>query len=217
MAEKKSSVPKRFRNYATIVYPESAPEGWEEVLSSYHIPAFISPLHDKDKLPDGSLKKPHYHVMIMFDNVKTMEQVKEIFDSFCGVGCEVIQALSGYARYLCHIDNPEKHQYSVDDVRSIAGADYYNLTHTTADRHKALNDMRQYCQDNDIVSFSDFWDYCALNNFEWFKLIADNSAYVMDRYLKARYWTKGNMSEKKYDVRDKLLSMIDKQREKDPN
>lgn len=189
MADKKSSTPKRYRNFSCIVYPESAPEGWEEVLSSYHVPAFISPLHDKDVLPDGTPKKPHYHVLIMFDNVKNPDQVTEIFTSFCGVGCEIIQSVCGYARYLCHLDELNKYHYSIDDVRCIAGADYFNMTHTSADRYKALNDMRQYCMENDIVSFSDFWDYCAVNNYEWFKLIADNSAYVMDRYLKSREWT----------------------------
>lgn len=28
-------------------------------------------LHDKDKLPDGSLKKPHYHLMVYFDTART--------------------------------------------------------------------------------------------------------------------------------------------------
>lgn len=189
MSKEKSSVPSRFRNWATIVYPESAPPDWQDILSSYHIPAFISPLHDRDVLPDGTLKKPHYHVLIMFEGVKTREQVVDIFSSFFGVGCEIIQSLIGYARYLCHLDELNKVKYSVDDVISLAGADYYHLTSTSSDRYKSLNAMRQYCADNNVTSFSDFWDYCALHNFEWFKLIADNSAYVMDRYLKSREWT----------------------------
>ena len=42
MAEKKSSTG-RYRNFATIVYPESAVSDWQEILSSYHVPAFVSP------------------------------------------------------------------------------------------------------------------------------------------------------------------------------
>lgn len=195
MAEKNSSIVKRYRNYASIVYPESVVNGWEEILSSYHIPAFISPLHDKDVNADGTSKKPHYHVMVMFDNVKTPDQAREIFSSFGAVGCEVIQSICGYARYLCHLDEIEKFHYSVDDVRSLAGADYFHITQTSADRHKAIKAMKDFCRDNDIVSFSDFWDYCGENNYQWFKLIADNSAYVMDRYLKAREWTKKKKEE----------------------
>ena len=37
----------RFRNFATIVYPESAPEGWLDILDEECVEAFVSPLHDK--------------------------------------------------------------------------------------------------------------------------------------------------------------------------
>ena len=57
----------RGRNFATMVYPESAPENWREILAGYFIPAFISPLHDKDLNPTGEPKKPHHHVMLMFE------------------------------------------------------------------------------------------------------------------------------------------------------
>lgn len=64
----------RGRNFATMVYPESAPENWREILAGYFIPAFISPLHDKDKNPTGEPKKPHHHVMLMFEGKKAMSR-----------------------------------------------------------------------------------------------------------------------------------------------
>lgn len=67
----------RTRNYATMVYPESAPENWQTVIAESKIPVFISPLHDKDINPDGTPKKPHYHVLTSFDSVKTVDQAKE--------------------------------------------------------------------------------------------------------------------------------------------
>ena len=97
----KSSGSGRTRNYATVVYPESAPENWKEILTDFFIPAFISPLHDKDINPGGEPKKPHYHVIIMFDSVKTTEQAKAVFEQIGGVGCEVIGSIRGYTRYLC--------------------------------------------------------------------------------------------------------------------
>ena len=74
---------KRYRNFATIVYPESAPSDWINILRSEIIPFFVSPLHDRDILEDGTPKKPHYHVMLMFDGVKTVEQVKETIIKIC--------------------------------------------------------------------------------------------------------------------------------------
>ena len=51
----------RVRNYATIVYQESAPAGWLDILDELHIPAFVSPLHDKDLNKEGEIKKAHWH------------------------------------------------------------------------------------------------------------------------------------------------------------
>ena len=93
----------RARLFATIVYPESAPTDWREKLSALHIPALVSPLHDKDTEEEsGKLKKEHYHVMVYFAGKKSVDSVMKIFDSFGGVGCIVLQSKGGYARYLCH-------------------------------------------------------------------------------------------------------------------
>ena len=93
--ETKSRGTGRTRNYATVVYPESAPPDWLAIAGELKIPCFISPLHDKDLNPTGEQKKPHHHVMIMFEGVKTREQVAEIFDQIGGVGVEVIQSVRG--------------------------------------------------------------------------------------------------------------------------
>ena len=77
---------KRTRNFATVVYPtsEKTPENWQDILREQIIPAFISPLHDKDKNTTGEVKKAHYHIIIMFEGVKTIEQAREVFDL---IGC----------------------------------------------------------------------------------------------------------------------------------
>lgn len=66
----------RTRNFATVVYPESAPENWQTILSESKIPLFISPLHDGDVNADGEKKKEHYHVMVMYDSVKTLNKLE---------------------------------------------------------------------------------------------------------------------------------------------
>lgn len=80
----------RTRNYACIVYPESAPKNWKELLEAMHIPALISPIHDQDTLPDGTTKKEHYHVIILFGSLKSPKQAKAIFDVIGGVGIEAM-------------------------------------------------------------------------------------------------------------------------------
>ncbi len=185
-------ISRRFRNFATVVYPDSSLDGWQDVLSDFHIPCFISPLHDKDLNPTGECKKPHYHVMLMYEGVKTSEQVKEVISAIGGVGCEVVNTIRGYARYLCHLDNPEKAQYAIEDVRSLCGADYSGIIGLAIDKYKAIGEMIDFCEENNIFSYSELLVYCRVNRFDWFRILCDNGTVVMKEYLKSRKWTSEN-------------------------
>lgn len=179
----------RGRNFATVVYPESAPINWRDVLSSYHIPALISPLHDKDINPTGEPKKAHYHVIIMFDGKKSDAQVAEIFSSIGGVGLEPVKNLRGYARYLCHLDNPDKAQYDVSDVVSLA-ADYQGIIGLASDKYVALGEMQDFCDQYNIVSFYTLAKYARLNRPDWHRILCDCGAVYMKEYLSSRKWSK---------------------------
>lgn len=178
----------RFRNYATVVYPESAPDNWVSILEDVKVAAFISPLHDQDYNPDGEVKKAHYHVIIMFDSVKTDVQAREIFNSIGGVGCECVKSIRGYARYLCHLDNPDKAQYDTANVRSLSGADYPSVIDLVIDKHKAVREILEYIKNNDIMYYSDVVDYASLYRDDWFRVLCDSCTYVIKEYLKSRKW-----------------------------
>lgn len=182
-------VSKRFRNYATVVYPESAKEDWQEILASQFIPCFISPLHENDINPTGEKKKEHYHVMLMFDSVKTQEQAKEIFDLIGGVGCEIVNSIRGYARYLCHLDNPEKYQYDPEQVKSLCGADYMAIIGLPTDKYKAIREMILFCDENNITSYADLLEYSAVQRPDWFRILCDSATLVISTYLKSKEWT----------------------------
>lgn len=185
--DKQSS--KRTRNYATVIYPESAPENWRDILSEQFIPSFISPLHNNDFNPGGEKKKEHYHVILMFDSVKTVEQAREVFEKIGGVGCEIINSIRGYARYLCHLDNPEKAQYQPDDVTSLCGADYAGTIGLVIDKYKAIDEIMDFCDDNGIVSYRDLMRYCRKERRDWFRVLCDNGSYVILSFLKSSSWT----------------------------
>lgn len=189
MSQKKASSRGRTRNYATVVYPDSAPPDWQDILSGFFVPAFISPLHDSDFNPTGEPKKAHYHVLIMFDSVKTAEQAKGIFEQIGGVGCEMVNSMRGYARYLCHLDNPEKAQYNQANVRSMCGADYASTIGLVTDKYKAIGEMIDYCKEFNVCSYSDLLEYCRIERFDWFRVLCDNGTVVIKEYLKSRVWT----------------------------
>ena len=179
----------RTRNCATVVYPESAPENWFDILVEHKIPAFISPLHNADTNPTGEVKKEHYHVLIMFDNVKTVDQATDIFKSIGGVGCEVVKSLRGYARYLCHLDNPEKFQYNTSDVKALCGADYFGTISLVIDKYEAIKNMIEWCNQNNCFVYAELLEYCALNRSDWFRVLCDNGTVVVKEYLKSKYWS----------------------------
>ncbi len=189
----------RTRNYATVIYPESAPEDLFIRLSDLKIPAFLSPLHDKDINPTGEPKKPHYHLMIMFEGVKSEAQAKEVFEQFNGVGCEIIQSIRGYARYLCHLDNPEKVQYDKDKVSAYGGADYFNVINLITDKYAVIDEMINFCEEQDIVSFRNLFLYAKYNRRDWFRSLCDNSAFIMKEYLKTRQWDNSQVEQNKND------------------
>lgn len=178
----------RTRNYVSILYPESAVKDWEHVLAAHCIKSFISPLHDKDINPDGTPKKPHYHIVLAFNGVKTKEQAQAIFNTIGAINCQPVNDLVGYCRYLIHMDNPEKYQYSANDVKSLCGADWSETIKTSADRYKALSDICDYVASKNIVSYSVLIDSLRTENYQWFKVACDNTIFLKE-YLKSKDWT----------------------------
>lgn len=179
----------RTRNFATVVYKDSAPENWQDILSGFFVPTLISPYHDNDINADGTPKKPHWHVLIMFEGVKTVEQATNIFNQINGVGCEIVNSLRGYARYLCHLDNPDKAQYDIKDVVAFCGADYSNVINLVSDKYKAIREMMSFCEKHNVYSFYLLSQYAFENNESWVRVLCDSGAVYMREYLKSKDWS----------------------------
>ena len=163
----------RTRNWATIVYPDSenTPPNWLEILGEMCIPAMLSPIHDLDLNSDGEPKKPHFHLVYCFDSVKARHQVETINKRIGGVGLEAVSSMRGYARYLCHLDNPEKHQYNREEVRCFGGLDYEDVVSLPTDDLLLLAEILDYCEDNGIVDFYRLVMYARYNHNDWYRLL----------------------------------------------
>lgn len=186
MAEKNKD--SRTRNWTVVVYPDSAPENWRELLDDKHIEWVESPLHDRDVNADGTPKKPHWHILLLFGGVKTFEQVSEFVGFLnCPIPVRVHNAKS-LVRYMAHLDNPDKVQYDLSKIISHGGVDIFDLLKpTSAERYTYIREMQQWCIDTGCVEFQDLFDYAAANRFDdWFPLLCDNSAFVMTQYLKSK-------------------------------
>lgn len=184
LANKRES---RTRSYACVVYPDSAPGDWLERLSDLHICALVSPLHDKDVNPDGEIKKPHYHVLLLFESVKTQKQADEVIKEIGGVGHENVGSTRGYARYLIHLDNPEKYQYNASDVKQFGGADFFAIIHLPTDDLSMQRDIIDYIVSNHIYSYAQLVLIAKENNDDWFNLLMRNS-YSIREFIKSFTW-----------------------------
>ena len=187
MGSEKTRGHDRTRLWTAIVYPDSAPENWRDILDDFHLEWAESPLHEFDSNPTGELKKAHWHIVLSFDGPKSYEQVLEILSS---LHCSVPQkchSLKGAIRYFAHLDNPEKYQYSVSAIIGHGGFDVSTaLQPSSSERYSLIRDMCEYIQENDITEFADFVFYAMREHYDdWYPLLADNSAYFIGQVIKS--------------------------------
>lgn len=182
----------RTRLWTCVAYPESAPDNWRQLLDDLHIEWCESPLHEFDVNPTGEIKKPHWHLIFAFDGPKSFEQVSEICQLINAPRPERCHSLRGAARYLAHLDNPEKFQYPVDQIVPHGGFDLSAaLAPTASERYALIEEMQEYCVASGIFEFADLCDYARSNRREdWFPLLCDSCAFIMREYLKSRRWKK---------------------------
>lgn len=177
----------RTRNWSIIVYPESAPENWRSILDESHIEWVESPLHEFDVNPTGELKKPHYHVLLLFGGVKSYDQVSEFIKPLNGPIPQRCHNAKAMVRYFAHLDNPDKFQYSVSDIIPHGGVDISELLKpSTSERYSIIKEMCEYVGEYNITEFYELMDYAMDQKFDtWFPLLCDNSAYIVNQYIKS--------------------------------
>lgn len=178
----------RKRNWVFVLYPDSAPENWREQLRDMLVPGFISPLHDKDVNADGTPKKPHWHVILTFKGLKSYEQVKAITDKLNAPAPQICKDTRAYARYLCHLDNPEKAQYEPAQVENMCGTDYLENIRSAADTDTALNEMMDWCISERCYSFFRLSNYARMNRHDWFRVLTQSRTQFLVAWLKSMQW-----------------------------
>jgi adenosyl cobinamide kinase/adenosyl cobinamide phosphate guanylyltransferase len=74
--------------------------------------------HDKDVLPDGQLKPAHFHCVLTFSNATTIKSIADCI----GVEMQFVEKIRTTTKsamlYLVHRNDPDKHQYSQDEVKA---------------------------------------------------------------------------------------------------
>ena len=102
-----------------LVYPDSVIDGWVDYLRDLNLKIVISPLHDQDLNSDGSLQKPHHHVVVDYGHSTSWYSFAEIRDKINAYQhFEKLRSMQNIINYLTHdsYSAQEKFKYSKDDI-----------------------------------------------------------------------------------------------------
>ena len=138
-----------------------------ELLDSLPLDYYAFILHDSDTLPDLSLKRKHYHIVLRTIDSTNKRVVIGWFANYLGVNRNIISCLPSSdiihdVRYLCHLDEQNKFVYQFNLVRSS------NPSITVA---MLLNDLTN----DKLVPFQQF-------NIDYLISIIKNSKTLCDVY-----------------------------------
>ena len=182
------------RNWAFVVYPESLPENWLDLLRLKDTACAVSPLHDKDINPTGEPKKPHYHIILSFGSPTTLNNVTNFVNDFNGTIPIKLESVVGYYRYLTHKDNPEKAQYNEEEIRLFNGFDPVELM-TESEITSLIKQVINIIQLNNITEFDDLVNYLTSHDLHDCFVSLEKHPYFISLYLKSKrfkIYTKNN-------------------------
>ena len=161
------------RHFAFVVYPESAPDNWTELLQETGLPFVVSPLHDKDINPDGTPKKAHYHLIVSWGNATTYKSAR----SFCDVlNCprpQILRNVTGMYRYMTHKDNPEKYQY--EECPRCYNGWVRPLDSNDVSQLKA--EIWQLVYTEDCMEYGELLTVCQQRGSEYFEVASNNTLF----------------------------------------
>lgn len=184
---------KRSVRWQCVVYPDSLPAGWLNLLVSKQIPCCISPLHDQDEKMDaegnftGVKDKPHYHINFEYDAKRSFQNVQDDIADLHGYPFpKVIRSPSGACQYLTHKNSPDKHQYDERQIICLLGYPYEKFLNMSPDDVTA-DRIVQWAINHNIYYFGSLSMWCLKNNSEWARVCRSRSYYIKTVLQETRY------------------------------
>ena len=175
------------RNWTFVLYPESAPADWQEIIKISGLMAAISPLHDKDLNPTGEAKKAHHHILLVYSGPTTYNSVAKFTASLNATIPQPLESVRGMYRYFSHKDNPEKYQYDEADIRTLNGfniADLVELSRSEVNEIKTR--MLKLIRDVGITEYSGLVDFLLDNGMSAEFDVAVNNTFFFNSYISSR-------------------------------
>ena len=192
---KKDEVKSKY--WTAIVYEDSAPEDWRDVLKISGLRCAISPYHDKDINPTGEPKKPHWHVILCWDGPTTYNNARKFVQNELNTPIpKELKSVRGMYNYFSHKDNPEKAQYDEKLIEHINGfclAEFVELTR--GEVNEAIKRAFNIIRDVGITEYSGLLDFLEDNGLgdEWD--VVKNNVILFNTYITSRRYAEQRMAE----------------------
>lgn len=184
------------RGWSFIVYDDNignseigltpTPREWIQLLSTFHVHAYIA-RHDHDLDSEGKPKKVHSHVLLMWDGPVSAYIADQVRFAVGGIGLEPVTSIKQYARYLCHLDEPNKYKYDVSQVIQLGMQDYLETIESAYNRYQCIDQMTRYIDQENVKSFYSLMRFARDCNSEWYRCLLDNVS-VLKEYIKGRQY-----------------------------
>lgn len=177
----------RSNKWAFLIYQDSVPENYLDILEGLHIPYVLSPWHDKDvNKSTGEIKKAHKHGALFFETLKSYSQVSDLLKDKLNspAHVEVVMSPKGMYDYFTHAENPDKSPYNIEDIESGCG---FELDKFIAEQatDEFLNDIIDLIEEKHITEFEDLVKYARENNYLLLSLIIDKT-YFFARFIDSK-------------------------------
>ena len=178
---------KRSNKWAFLIYQESAPENYLDILEGMHIPFVLSPWHDKDVNKEtGEFKKAHKHGVLFFESLKSYTQVSELLTEKLHTPShvEVVMSPKGMYDYFIHAENPDKTLYNMDEIESGCGFELEQFL-ITNNNEQFLSTVIDIIEEHNFTEFNNLVRYARVENPSLLNLIIDKT-YFFAKYLDSR-------------------------------
>ena len=151
----------------------TAPDDWKEQLKQTGLAFNVSPLHEFDVNPDGTPKKPHWHVIVSWGNSTTYRSAKNLCNLLNSPMPKLLRNVNGAYRYHTHMDNPEKYQYKEQ-------SECFNGWERPLDSNEVTRIKREIYTMvflENITEYAELLVVCSEHGQEYFDVACNNTVY----------------------------------------
>lgn len=156
------------RVFQCIIYPESMKSDINTCAKDFGVP-FVVGLHNMDCNKDtGEKDKDHYHLVAQYEGKTTLykfySDIVRGFGENAWFGLEYTSNKTTSIQYLIHRNDPDKYQYSIDNVSGFNGMDFKDdLLKSNGDVMSSIDELEDIIDKNCIFQYVDLVKYLKVH------------------------------------------------------